>query len=187
MSTNRSERIQTLLKLDQRLTASLQLNPADQQGWWPAVLMAHSGDSWFWAIGVGLVWLFGNADWHRYAAILEIAIVAQALLVFALKTVIRRQRPNGSWGSVYRQYDPHSFPSGHAVRSIMLMVLAIGLGPAWFGWVISLWAPLVSISRVMTGVHYLSDILAGMAIGLLLGLLTLAIYPLWMQLFPFLF
>jgi undecaprenyl-diphosphatase len=69
----------------------------------------------------------------------------------------------------------------------MLAVLAIGLGPAWFGWVMGIWAPLVCLSRVVTGVHYLSDILGGMLLGLLLGLAVIAINPLWMQWFPFLF
>jgi membrane-associated phospholipid phosphatase len=36
-------------------------------------------------------------------------------------------------------------------------------------------------------VHYVSDLLGGVLLGLILGLLTLVIYPLWIQWFPFLF
>ncbi len=151
------------------------------------MILAHSGDSWLWAIGAGLVWLFGPPFWHRSAAILGISIVIQALFVFGLKGLIHRRRPEGNWGGIYRQYDPHSFPSGHATRAILLAVMAVGIGPGWFGVALSIWAPLVCLSRVMTGVHYISDILGGAALGLLMGLLMLDLSPLWVQWLPFLF
>jgi membrane-associated phospholipid phosphatase len=176
-----------ILKTDARLTERLVIDPERRPLWLAAAIVAHSGDSWILVAGLGLVWLFGDASWHRFTAILLIAVVLQALLVFALKAVIKRQRPAGDWGAFSRQYDPHSFPSGHAVRAFMLMVLAIALGPAWVGWLLVLWAPLVSFSRVLTGMHYLSDVLAGMLIGLGLGIFTLAVYPIWMDLFPYLF
>jgi membrane-associated phospholipid phosphatase len=182
-----NSKLQTLLQYDQRLTGRIQLKSSTSWPWKLAALLAHSGDSWFWATGMALVWLFTSGEWHRNAAIMEIAIVAQALFVFALKKRIRRPRPSGDWGGIYRQYDPHSFPSGHATRAMMLIVLAVGLGPAWFAWLVIIWAPIMAISRVMTGVHYLSDIFGGMALGLILGLITLAIYPWWIGWFPFLF
>lgn len=161
--------------------------------WRAAVFFSHSGDSWLWAVGVGLFWLFGlgGSAGHRFSAVLEISIVLQALFVFALKAVIKRRRPEGTWGTIYRSYDPHSFPSGHATRAVMLAVLAAALSPAlsppWFAWVMAFWAPLVCLSRVLTGLHYLSDILGGVLLGLLLGLLFAAVSPLWMAWFPFLF
>lgn len=179
--------LQDLLIIDTRLTQRIQL-PAESSPWWkPAAVLAHSGDSWLWATGIGLVWLFGNPFWHRYAAILEISIVFQALFVFALKFLFHRRRPEGQWGGIYRQFDPHSFPSGHATRAALLAVLAIGMGPPWFGLLVGLWAPLVCLSRVMTGVHYVSDILGGIALGIGMGFASIALSPLWMRLLPFLF
>jgi len=40
---------------------------------------------------------------------------------------------------------------------------------------------------VVLGVHYLSDVLAGLVLGVLAGLLMAAVYPLLIQTFPFLF
>lgn len=180
--------LRTFNQFDLDLSRRMRIEP--QSGLWkPAVLLAHSGDSWVWAIGMGLVWLLriGGAFWHRFSATLAISVVIQALFVFALKALIKRQRPSGDWGGIYRQVDPHSFPSGHATRAVLLAVLGIGLGPAWFAWLIALWAPLVCLSRVATGVHYISDIVGGMVLGLLMGLLMLALSPLWAQWFPFLF
>jgi undecaprenyl-diphosphatase len=183
---------QSMNDIDLSFTERVRLDPR-HAGWRAAVFLAHSGDSWLWAIGVGLFWLFGlgGPSGHRFSALLEISIVLQALFVFALKAVIKRRRPEGTWGTIYRQYDPHSFPSGHATRAVMLAVLAAGfspqLSPAWFAWFMAVWAPLVCISRVLTGLHYLTDIPGGMLLGLLLGLLFIAISPLWMAWFPFLF
>lgn len=180
--------LQAINRLDLRLSDRFRL-PRSSRLWLPAVILAHSGDSWLWAAGVGLVWLtwLGGANVHRFAAILEISIVFQALFVFALKGAIKRRRPEGDWGVIYRQYDPHSFPSGHATRAVLLAVLATGLGPSWFAWLMVVWAPLVCVSRVLTGVHYLSDILGGMVLGLLMGMVMIALSPLVQQALPFLF
>jgi undecaprenyl-diphosphatase len=69
----------------------------------------------------------------------------------------------------------------------MLAVLGLVLGPAWFGWLLVGWAPLVCIARVMTGVHFVSDILGGIALGLAMGAAMVVMAPLWMMVFPYLF
>ena len=184
------ETLQTLDQIDLTLTNRARLKSTRGFGWHLAVILSHSGDSWVWAIGMALVWWFSRQIsplWQRNAAILEISIVIQALLVFALKQVIHRTRPDGDWGGVYRQIDPHSFPSGHATRAAMLSVISLALGPAWFGWLILAWTPLTCLSRLLTGLHYLSDILAGLALGLVMGFVMLALVPVWVGAFPFLF
>jgi undecaprenyl-diphosphatase len=138
---------------------------------------------------MGIIWLasFGQQPLHRTSAIVNISIILQALTVFTLKTLIRRKRPSGEWGGIYRRIDPHSFPSGHATRVVMLAVLALALAPVWIGWLVVIWAMLVCLARVLTGVHYISDILGGILLGLLMGAGILAVYPLLMQWFPYLF
>lgn len=137
-----------------------------------AVVLAHSGDSWFWLIGLGLLWWLGAEEWKQLALVMIIGIVITAVVVLVIKFTVRRRRPEGEWGQVYRSTDPHSFPSGHAARSTMLAVVAVGLGPSWLGLALLIWAPLVGLARIILGVHYPSDILAGMALGLILGVLV---------------
>jgi undecaprenyl-diphosphatase len=175
------------LQWDERLSTRLRL--AQQQGfWWRlAALFAHSGDSWFWLPGLFLVWLFSRGDWHSRAALLAIAIFALALLVMVIKFTVKRSRPPGEWGAIYRQTDPHSFPSGHAARAFLLLVMGWALGPTWFALLLTVWAPLVSLSRVATGMHYLSDIVAGAVIGVIAAFLALLVSPLLTLWFPFLF
>ena len=86
-----------------------------------------------------------------------------------------RRRPEGEWGAIYRKTDPHSFPSGHAARAFLLPVLALATGPAWFVLALWIWAPLVGLARVAMGVHYLSDIVAGAAVGLVMGVVILQV------------
>jgi undecaprenyl-diphosphatase len=134
-----------------------------------AAVLAHSGDSWFWLAGLGLIWWLGSDYWKERAIILIVSILLTAIVVFVIKLLVRRKRPEGEWGKFYRSTDPHSFPSGHAVRAMMLTVVVLGLGPLWLGLVLLVWAPLVGVARVAMGVHYLSDVIAGMAMGLVIG------------------
>ena len=138
-----------------------------------AILLAHSGDSWFWLLGLGVVWLVGPEAWKGRVLLLAAGILFTAVLVLALKFTIRRQRPEGDWGTIYRRTDPHSFPSGHAARAFLLPVLAVATGPAWFAASLWIWAPLVGLARVAMGVHYISDILVGTVLGMVIGLIFL--------------
>ncbi|HSF83349.1 MAG TPA: phosphatase PAP2 family protein [Anaerolineales bacterium] len=165
--------MQALLALDARLSAQLRL--AERPGLLRnlAILLAHSGDSWFWLLGLGIVWIFGTEAWRQRAQMLALGILITAVLVMVIKFTVRRRRPAGEWGGIYRQTDPHSFPSGHAARAMMLAVLASGLGPGWFAAVLLVWAPLVVLARVAMGVHYLSDVVAGGLFGILTGFAVL--------------
>ncbi len=157
-----------------------------------AMVFAHSGDSWFWGLGMVILWLLGNPFWKKWAFYELFWISVLAAVVMTLKFIIRRRRPEGEWGAIYRNTDPHSFPSGHAARSFLIALLATFLGPSWLVVVLWVWAPLVSVARVAMGLHYLSDVVAGLMIGLLAGLIgyqlsghffaalqTLISLPLW--------
>ncbi len=141
-----------------------------------AVLFAHSGDSWFWGAALIALWFAGNSFWKEWAVVQFVGISGLAALVMAIKFLVRRQRPEGEWGSIYRNTDPHSFPSGHAARSFLIAVIATGLGPVWLAIILWLWAPLVALARVAMGVHYVSDIVAGAMLGAFIALIGLKIY-----------
>jgi undecaprenyl-diphosphatase len=168
----------SVLEVDAR--TSNRLRVAEQPGLLRsiAVFFAHSGDSWFWAMGLILLWAFtDDAHWKKWTVVLFGGVSALAVIVMSLKFIIRRRRPEGEWGGIYRNTDPHSFPSGHAARAFLIAVVATALGPAWAGILLWVWAPLVSLARVAMGVHYVSDVVAGAIVGILVALLGLQIYP----------
>lgn len=142
-----------------------------------AVFFAHSGDSWFWGMAMVIVWFTADLFWKRWAVYELWWISALAALVMTLKFLIKRRRPEGEWGAIYRNTDPHSFPSGHAARAFLIAALATLLGPDWLAAVLWIWAPLVSIARVAMGVHYLSDVLAGAIVGLAAALMGYPLSP----------
>jgi undecaprenyl-diphosphatase len=141
-----------------------------------AVFFAHSGDSWFWGLGLIVLWIVGDTFWKEWAAVQLGSISLLAAMVLLIKFRIRRQRPAGEWGRIYRNTDPHSFPSGHAARSFLIATIAAGLGPPWLAVLLWIWAPLVALARVAMGVHYLSDIVAGALFGILVTLVALWVY-----------
>ncbi len=167
----------SFLELDARLSDRLRV--AEQPGLLRtlAVFFAHSGDSWFWGAGLVVLWWRGDATWKGWAAAMFAGIALLAALVMTIKFIVRRRRPEGEWGGIYRNTDPHSFPSGHAARAFMIAALASGLGPSWLALALWIWAPLVSLARVAMGVHYVSDIVAGIAVGIIVGLLGLQAMP----------
>jgi undecaprenyl-diphosphatase len=164
-----------LFELDARLSARLRVAEQPGKRRRLAIIFGHSGDSWFWLLGLLLLAWLAAEGWRQLALALILGILLTALVVLLIKFSVRRQRPEGEWGQVYRRADPHSFPSGHAARALMLAVVALGVGPAWLGWLLVAWAPLVGLARVATGLHFVSDVLAGWALGFLMGLVTLQV------------
>lgn len=167
--------LEKLLSADARWSASLRR--AERPGILrrAATVFAHSGDSWFWGLGLAIIVWRGDAFWRSWAVHLVLCIAALAVVVLGIKLLVRRRRPPGEWGAIYRNTDPHSFPSGHAARAVLLAVLLAAWGPAWAAPLAIVWAPLVSLARVALGVHYLSDVIAGALLGLAAAALAVTV------------
>jgi len=179
--------IKKILEIDAKISSRLRLPASAKLAHSIAIFFAHSGDSWFWLAGLFIVWLLNRGRLHTVSAFLAISVLALAILVLAIKFVVRRQRPQGEWGAIYRNTDPHSFPSGHAARAVLLAVLCWALGLQPLAWILTLWIPLVSLARVMMGVHFLVDIIAGWMIGGVAAIGMLTIQPFLYTLLPFVF
>lgn len=149
-------------------------------------VVSHSCDSWYWLIGIVLLWIIGGSREKSFAFLLAFGLGFLALFVLALKFLIRRPRPEGEWGQIYRVTDPHSFPSGHAARAMTVAMLAsfTSAVPLWLVIVLWVWALLVGYSRVALRLHYFSDVIVGWLIGLLAGMLIPLLTGIFARLFP---
>ena len=92
-----------------------------------------------------------------------------------LKNLVARTRPyDAIEGLHYLTQKPHdpSFPSGHSAIVFVLAVIMFRRFPKKIGISALVLATLVSFSRLYLGVHYPTDVLAGVISGSVLGYLA---------------
>jgi undecaprenyl-diphosphatase len=132
------------------------------------------GDGIAWYVLVGaLPLLYGRAA-LRPALVMAITGLAGLLIYKGLKGALLRERPFVRHPGITLAMPPldrYSFPSGHTLHAVAFTWLAVERFPALAGILIPL-ASLIAMSRVVLGLHYPSDVLAGGAIGAGLALLA---------------
>jgi membrane-associated phospholipid phosphatase len=105
-----------------------------------------------------------------------ITICAALAVSTSLKYLVQRERPYVAWRSNIVMRDtsgPHSFPSGHTTAAFATATAAALSYRKWYVVVPSyLYAGMVAYSRMRLGVHYPTDVLGGMVLGIGSGLLT---------------
>ena len=142
--------------------------PAGSGRWQLARFTAHLGDGPYVFSGLGLVyllgWLLSDSYLSRAAATIIIIVLAVMLIITLIKFIVRRKRPARPGEFVAFDYDVYSFPSGHAARLAALAVSAASFFPA-LSWMVVIVALGVAVARVVVGVHYISDIVVGLAVG----------------------
>jgi undecaprenyl-diphosphatase len=170
--------LSAVTRLDRRVTSRLrQLLEPTTSGTAPRrtlrvalAVVARSADSLILIpLLLGLGWLEGFTR-RGLAFPLGGAYVLSVVVTAALKLAFRRRRPPGQWGTLYRRTDPHSFPSGHASRTAAMAVTAWVIQGWSLGLTLLAWSVLVSLCRVILGVHYTLDIVVGYFLGLVIGL-----------------
>ncbi len=108
-------------------------------------------------------WIKGKAS-QRYAVWFSGLLAALLALTEILKRVIDRIRPDG---------EPFSFPSRHATLAFYI-ALTLPVEKKWRAVLIT-WACAVSFSRLWLNVHWMSDVLVGIGIGVAAGFLFLKV------------
>ncbi len=92
-----------------------------------------------------------------------------------LKHLVSRPRPwleVAGLTALVAENDPNSFPSGHTTAAFAFAcALWRTAAEKWMKWAALACAVLMAFSRLYVGVHYPSDVLTGVAVGLLAGLL----------------
>lgn len=113
----------------------------------------------------------GAARLRDQAVFVAVCVGGLGLLAMALKFSIGRARPklHDTLGQFHFEpfaftYKINSLPSGHAATLLALATALALLAPRWrpLFYTVALWS---AFSRVPTGQHYLSDVIAGAMLG----------------------
>jgi undecaprenyl-diphosphatase len=156
-----------LQALDEHILLAARGEPPALVPFFHAVTVVGGG----WGMVALLLFLARRATRAATAWLLA-AIVAQSALVSLLKAIVGRVRPCDAlaWcAPLVTSPGGGSFPSGHAAGSFAFAAFVSLHAPRWAAPAL-LWAVLVAWSRVVLGVHYPSDILAGAMLGTAIGI-----------------
>ncbi len=140
---------------------------------------------WFWEfsaawafyafiiVGVYFVWLMPFGMWYTTLAMPAIGVWLTTLLV---QLIVRRPRPSHTQNGFALWVRTYSFPSAHASTSfgcaVLLSAAALMMAPHIATVLIPavfVLASLIALSRIAVGVHYPSDVAAGIIFGTVLA------------------
>ncbi|MFC7097461.1 phosphatase PAP2 family protein [Halobaculum marinum] len=153
-----------------------------------AAVLTQLGDAWFLYLGLGLLYWLGDrrlaANPRRVGATLIAVGLGALAITVGLKSLFAFGRPPGAGEAVAPLWlpavaadayasaatgDGFSFPSGHAIGATMVYG---GLATFLDVWdrrtrlrVASVVIGVVALTRVVLGVHYVVDVVVGVAVG----------------------
>ena len=142
------------------------------------IAATRGGDGWLWYAMAAVVALFGGE--HRAAALASAGTAAGVgiALFMKLKRTIGRRRPCAlephCWAKLLPP-DQFSFPSGHTITAFAVAVSLSSFYPEMEPGLLFC-AVSIAGSRVLLGMHFLSDVVAGSVIGSALALSAVAIF-----------
>ena len=143
-----------------------------------AMLATRAGDGWLWYLtGILVLWFGGDERFTATAAAGSAALVGIGLFKL-LKKISGRRRPceiePHAWATLLPP-DRFSFPSGHTITAFAVATALGGFYPV-------LIAPLlvcalaIGTSRILLGMHFLSDVAAGAILGTGLAIASHAVF-----------
>lgn len=137
-------------------------------------LISRTGDGFLYVIlAACLYWHHGIEDQLLQAMFL--AFIVERPVYFVLKNGFKRNRPQQAikgFRSIITPSDQFSFPSGHTSAAFMVATLVGYFMPALLVPLL-IWALLVAFSRVALGVHFPTDTLMGMVLGVSIAFFSL--------------
>jgi undecaprenyl-diphosphatase len=156
-----------IARRDHRLMRRVHRWPAPRWVRFWMLAATRGGDGWLWyALGL-MALFFGGAERYRALAAAASAAAVGIALFLRLKKAAGRRRPCAMephcWATLLPP-DQFSFPSGHTITAFSVALTFARFYPE-MGIALVLCAVSVALSRIILGMHFLSDVIAGAMIG----------------------
>jgi undecaprenyl-diphosphatase len=135
-------------------------------------LASHSANGCYYPLVPIMLFIFAPSKALLFLTAALISFAVELPVCTVMKYGIKRSRPFETLNTVYKRSSPgdrFSLPSGHTSAAFVMAVLLSYFHPILLAPAL-VWASLVGLSRIYLGVHYPTDVLAGMALGMLSGL-----------------
>ncbi|MGZ5094478.1 MAG: phosphatase PAP2 family protein [Burkholderiales bacterium] len=131
------------------------------------LLAGRLGNGAFWYALMAAMVAYDGA--RAFPVVLRMIVVGLACtaLYKSIKAATLRARPYAAQSGITlcaQPLDQYSFPSGHTLHAVAFSLVALTYYPALF-WLVLPFTFLVALSRVVLGLHYPSDVIAGAVIG----------------------
>ena len=137
--------------------------------------VSRLGDGVIWYSLMALLPVLGGYEGLGVSLHMGLTALAGLLIYKFAKRLSGRERPfvrhAGQVACAMPPLDRYSFPSGHTLHAVSFTLVLCSYFPPMV-WVLLPFAVLVALSRMVLGLHYPSDVLAGALIGGSLALLS---------------
>lgn len=130
-------------------------------------VVSHTGDGHLYALIGVLAFMFGGLEGRSFLVVGLLAFVIELPIYWLAKNLFKRRRPqefSDLVTSFITPSDRYSLPSGHTAAAFLMATVTghFYVDLQLFAFV---WATLIASSRILLGVHFLTDVVIGVLLG----------------------